>query len=665
MLLKHLKLKNFRQYKGEQKIEFSTDREKNITVILGDNTSGKTTFVQAFNWILYSNVEFQTRSLLNMEIASQMENGSYEEVVGEIVFEHEDLEYKLIRKERYTKRINSLSISKSDKTLCTFTKEGKMEAIKSDEIDEVINSILPANLSNYFFFDGEKIEKISEKRDVGNAVRNILGLQAMEMASKHLNPDNKSTVPGKFRGAIQTSADTDYKNAQKSFDNYNEEKTSLLETLKILDEEIEQCENKIDEVKEELIAFKGLEEYQKKQKRAKEYRNRSQESLNKNIDMYKSRISEDLGTYLTQGLYRRAIDKIEASNCVDEGVPNLTNKSIEFLLKRGKCICGSDLEPGSLCYEHILKEQRLVPPQSVGTTVKYFKKEIENSQRRTKSFYSSVNHYFEEITQAKRDILEFEEEINKLEEKIVNADKGNRLARQLQDLKITLSRKQGQKVQKMGRIEFCNNEIQKAKEIMKKHIGASEDNKVIKTYLAYAEALYKYFVSSYESKEKELREKLNVSVNEIFKEMYHGTRSVCIKENYTVDLIAKDELLDIEGLKLDESRGLETVKNFAFISGILKLAKEKLATRGISIFEDEEESQEIIYPLVMDAPFSNADEKHVSKISSVLPNVADQIIMVVMEKDWRYAEETISGRVGKSYKINKMSETESYIRGNV
>ena len=43
MLIKKLELENFRQYIGNQTIEFSTDCEKNVTVLIGVNTSGKTT----------------------------------------------------------------------------------------------------------------------------------------------------------------------------------------------------------------------------------------------------------------------------------------------------------------------------------------------------------------------------------------------------------------------------------------------------------------------------------------------------------------------------------------------------------------------------------------------------------------------------------------------
>ena len=67
------------------------------------------------------------------------------------------------------------------------------------------------------------------------------------------------------------------------------------------------------------------------------------------------------------------------------------------------------------------------------------------------------------------------------------------------------------------------------------------------------------------------------------------------------------------------------------------------------------------YPLVMDAPFSNADETHIKNISGVLPEVANQVIMFVMEKDWQYAETVMAARVGKYCKLMKRSESNTMI----
>ena len=60
-----------------------------------------------------------------------------------------------------------------------------------------------------------------------------------------------------------------------------------------------------------------------------------------------------------------------------------------------------------------------------------------------------------------------------------------------------------------------------------------------------------------------------------------------------------------------------------------------------------------VYPLVMDAPFSNVDEIHIDNICKILPKTANQVIMAVMQKDWEYAATNLNDYVGKSYNIEK------------
>ena len=84
MLIKQIVLKNFRQYKDKQVVEFSCDKEKNVTVILGDNTSGKTTLIQAFNWCLYGETSFKTRELINSETLISLSPFSTAEVLVEV-----------------------------------------------------------------------------------------------------------------------------------------------------------------------------------------------------------------------------------------------------------------------------------------------------------------------------------------------------------------------------------------------------------------------------------------------------------------------------------------------------------------------------------------------------------------------------------------------------
>ena len=64
MLLQSIELQNFRQFINE-KIDFSTDPERNVTLIIGENGTGKTTFAQAFFWCLYGETDFTNKTMLN------------------------------------------------------------------------------------------------------------------------------------------------------------------------------------------------------------------------------------------------------------------------------------------------------------------------------------------------------------------------------------------------------------------------------------------------------------------------------------------------------------------------------------------------------------------------------------------------------------------------
>lgn len=82
MKFESITMENFMRYKGRNHIEFSCDDVKNVTVVLGDNTVGKTTIAQAFRWGLYGALmangtksagDFQ---LLNTDILEMMDANS-------------------------------------------------------------------------------------------------------------------------------------------------------------------------------------------------------------------------------------------------------------------------------------------------------------------------------------------------------------------------------------------------------------------------------------------------------------------------------------------------------------------------------------------------------------------------------------------------------------
>ena len=91
MRFKSLEMSNFMRYKGNNRIEFSCDDKKNVTIILGDNTAGKTTIAQAFRWCLYGALltergkKQEDYQLLNNDILAKMDANSRASVFIEII----------------------------------------------------------------------------------------------------------------------------------------------------------------------------------------------------------------------------------------------------------------------------------------------------------------------------------------------------------------------------------------------------------------------------------------------------------------------------------------------------------------------------------------------------------------------------------------------------
>ena len=106
MLLKSIKLVNFRQFINES-IDFAEGKDgKNVTIILGENGTGKTTFAQAFFWCLYGDTEFSDKIMLNRKVANDMRPGQEEKVIVTLRLRHGEVEYTIVREQAYHKDFN-------------------------------------------------------------------------------------------------------------------------------------------------------------------------------------------------------------------------------------------------------------------------------------------------------------------------------------------------------------------------------------------------------------------------------------------------------------------------------------------------------------------------------------------------------------------------------
>lgn len=650
MLIKTLRMKNFRQFKNTTEINFSCDANKNVTVILGDNTFGKTTLLQAFNWCLYGTVNFPNndKRLLNYELSVQMHNGEQETVEVEITLLHDNAEYIITRTQKYNcggGKVNGEAVPSI--VVSCKREDGQTKPIDFIRIKETINGILPEGLSTYFFFDTERISTVSDRKDIGKAIKDFLGLSAIENAARHLGDRTKKTsVIGKIYSSMDLDGDAHAKEALNKIQTAEEKRTAIAERLQDCKTEMDHYEERKAELEQILRDNQTTANLQKSKDELERKIKEEKRILTQLIEGYFKEFSISALPFFIRPLLNVADGFLKEVKIDDKGVRDITKTSIMELIKRGHCICGREICEGNEAYQHLMAEIKYVPPESIGNTVRLYRERLKSLSRSSERTYDRLKQLCESIEHSKSRIHDWEYELEDCRKKISGKENMARYESELADIRYRLRELEAKKSRLYQDDGAQKRDIEQYQKIYDSLTANSAKNRESKKLLAYAEELKAWLEPECKRKEREIRESLEAEVNKIFDEMYHGHRRVAIDEQYRVDLIAT--VADIEIIS-GESEGANRVKNFAFIAGLVALAKKQIL-KDIGVSSES-------YPLVMDAPFSNADEKHTASISKVLPRIAEQIIMFVMQKDWNYAEPVMNQRIGQKYLLNKISET--------
>lgn len=646
MTIHKLTLCNFRQFIGEQTVYFSTDTERNVTVFVGDNTSGKTTFINAFQWILYDNTAFSDKILLNKDVANGMSVGERQSVCGTLVIEHDGTTYEITRKADYIcsyakseEQDAVVKYDKGSKTISYLQSDGQTKTKIESQFEENIERILPKDLSEYFFFGGEKIGSIASKSSIKKSVTGLMGLNVLDNAMKHLKLVRKT-----FDSKLDYSGDT------KALD-YQSRITGA-------EAEIKACEDRINEINDDISFYTDERDKYTSQLKANEENAKLQkdrETLIRTIDSLKRDLAQSKTNlvkvfsnggfaFFSRNLLNEALSVLKNTSDDTECVPGMEGDAIDYLLKRGKCICGTAISPGSLAEQLLLQEKKKLPPESIGTVVKRYKDDAREFLNTSEQYYQQVEQAYTTYRKARKDLEFREEELKAISDKLLGAKDSSAIEQKRANAARKIRELEEERRKKTLAIGAAEQTIKNSQTSMQRHLAQNLNNAKYQELLNYTDAIYDWIEETYKKREASVKTQLEDKVNANFSRMYHGTRNIMIDDNYRV------KYYDVT---TEESEGLKAVKSFAFVCGLVDLAKQVISSGDSDDEDATKEFKPMYFPLVMDAPFSNMDTSHIRNVSDILPQSANQVIIAVMKKDWEPAADIMSRYVGMTYSIQK------------
>lgn len=610
MIIKKLELHNFGVYASTNKFEFNG--EKPIVLIGGMNGRGKTTFLEAILLALYGSNSFAYNESIYKSYGQYLKSfvntsdGSLETYV--------DLEFSMDNYHNENYRIKRKWTGDKKRTLENIKvyKDGTYNQFLTDNWTMFIENILPSGLSNFFFFDGEKIAELAVEKtstQMKESIKTLLGISVLDLLKSDLSRIMNRTV----KNQVENSE-------AEEVEKLRMQKEVAFAKLGKIDQELKELEERKDHLQQRLDM--KTQEYTAKggdivTQRQELYQKRV--AVLSKIDAYKEQLLTDAASELPLLLVKEQLRNIrenaeieqdqkmldialkkmrrfsadyektnhQDSEAVTRFMDYVNNKSVE---KQNKAYY--NLSDSSLFKLQVLLDEQLLDTK-LSVSGKQEKLEQLNKEINQLDSYLSVDIDEKEITRIYKEIKE-------LEQKIIEA---NVL------IEGKLSERKSQNGESMSITSAFNKKVEK---YLKKMELNDDSDRIIK-YIHMANAILE------EYKIRLQKSKISIvadTMTSCYKKL--ANKKNLINQVY-MDPVSLDlHYLDYNGNEIDKASLSAGEKQLMVISLLWALAlcsKKKL-------------------PVIIDTPLSRLDSAHrESLIKTYFPQASEQTIILSTDSE--------------------------------
>ncbi|MBW4684405.1 MAG: AAA family ATPase [Komarekiella atlantica HA4396-MV6] len=651
MKLTSIKLCNFRSFYGiTPEINLAGGDIQNTTIIHGNNGSGKTSLLNAFTWVLYDKFSAAFASieqLVNKRAIAETPRGQAVECWVEIGWEHEGKRYRVKRACRGYKNEGDFDAGKTQLTMWVGGDDGKWN-IPIQQPEDIINQILPATLHQYFFFDGERIEEIvrlDKKAEIAEATKIFLGVEVINRSIRHLG-DAKKTLENELKAI----GDSQIKQLLRQQEKIERERERIIKRQTEIKEELEYQQTFKKETSNRLRELSATKELQERWQNLESQKVVNQEEYKKTKEALKKVISARGYTVLlseTTAQFREIINDLKQRGELTSGI---SREFVNDLLNSQRCICGAELHEGNHSHTHVSTWLNRAGSSAVEETAIRMSAQVDEIDKQAIGFWEEVDREQTRINQLRQSISQIEGDLDNIQERLRKDanEEISSLQKRLDEIESKideLNREQGANQQQIAQltteIEGFNKQISKQKlnedkqTLAQRRINATQD-------------AIERLTEVRNRQEQQFRLQLEKRVQEIFTEISVTPYIPKISDKYELTLIENTTGMEAP---VAASTGENQILSLSFIASIIDKVREWSEKRKMMMIPDSS-----TFPIVMDSPFGSLDESSRRHIAKTIPQLANQLIVLVTKTQWRgEVEAEMTDRIGREYVLTYYS----------
>jgi DNA sulfur modification protein DndD len=632
-------VENYRQYRGKKKIDFSTDVEKNFTIIQGPNGSGKTNLVNAITWCLYDKelrLSKGSSSIgpINSTALEELEKGETLDMAVRIRLGDERPEYYIQRFLRAHKRSDNEIVYTPMGWKVMYLSEGR-DWKEHSMPNILINKLLPEAVSGFFLFDGERLDdffKTENREGVKQALIDVSQINLIDSALYRLDS---------VKDSIRRNASGFSSQADSILEKIEVYKNSFVEmqgNLKELEKQKSDTLKRISEIDEQLkdVPWEGIQKLQTERNDLTSKLVDLEEDKKQNEQTLIDLIVKTGPSILCNSAIRVTLDEIEKKYKTGELPPKIREQYIKDLLNAGKCICGTDISKPGPHRASVQAHLQVAHLSQIDEEVREGKFELLNTMKTISNFLDGDDRLGRKIRKLSEDIKRGQERLKEISMTLskYNAEEIQRLESdraKLEQLRDDLSERIGST---KADIDRCKSKIGLLETDHKKELRKSEKHAALRAQIDLCEKAIIILEKVKQELIDEIRKIIEAKTKEYFLKLIWKKETfvdVKIDENYSVSVIHRGGWDALGTL----SAGERQVLALSFLSALQK----------VSGFD---------FPVIIDTPLGRISGEPKDNIAELLPNFLSETQVTMLVTDQEYTESVKSRmikRIGKEWQL--------------
>lgn len=632
--LKRLEVEGFGPFADRQTMEFPAG--PGVTVVYGENMRGKTSLLNAIRYAFFGTVvgrgsrERRLHTITNRERAGE---GLYGFTVS-LCFDYDGQEYELVRECRPTRAV---PVSDEDYRQTFMLRRGS-DMLGPQEREKALHQVFPREISRFFLFDGELLQEYEELlineseagHRISEAIERILGLPILKRGRSHLTQlsDEADKLAAKEASKRQETQQLGIalRQAADQKEAHNKEIARLEAQFEELNLQKLEVEQYLQSTQKYAALLQQRDESLARRRQAADEETQTRGDLQRAMgESWRSLLREPVRS-------ARSAAQHDAQRELDSFLLSLRAKAVDT----GHCdTCEQDVSPAI--------RERLRPSIASRDAIKG-----ATGISTSMSMLTALNRFREEdnvgeVKQLWKRLRELQIEQVALKEKI--DDLNGALSESDPDTLRRSRASYGEVIEKISAIKRGIDEEQKK---------AEEKDQNIQRLKRRLEAS-----GNLDLRDSQLRARVLRNASEVFGaaiERYKNDLRLRVEATASgLFLSMTTEKLDYAGLTINDGYGL-TIRHR---DGRAEEARSAGAEHvvALALMGALQHNAPLRGPIVMDSPFGRLDENHTTNVVRTLPDMAEQVVLLVYEAEVGKAKmrELLGTRLLREYRLERIS----------